>query len=263
LLEYHPLIYNKTLESGTNKPVVCRAVNHEGNKEDIVIKLLSGERMDFNAFQREYLASRLAGHLLINTPEPYVAVITDVFVESQQGEPQYLNLQVSKGKNFSTKYIQGLELVGPVDKLRKQQLNDALKIFAFDIMIQNPDRTVVFGKPNLFTTGSDLWVLDHEIAFSFLVPLIGRPATDPWIIHPIDMQMIQNHVLYSKLKGKNLDFSILDNFLDKINDDFWENVENNLPIEWKSVEFEQIKTHITAIKNNQNDFVNQIKSILL
>ena len=137
-----------------------------------------------------------------------------------------------------------------------------MKIFAFDLAIQNPDRTKVYGKPNLFTTGTDLWVLDHEIAFSFLVPLIGRPSTNPWQIHANDMQMVENHVLYDKLKPKKLDFAVLEGFLDDIDDEFWDIVGEDLPNEWASDELQKIKTHITAIKDNQEEFIKQIKAIL-
>jgi hypothetical protein len=183
LLEFHAIIFNHTFESGANKPVLCRAVNQNGIKEDIVIKLLHGERMSNDAFQKESIASRLATGLQLKTPEPYIAIISDEFVESQLGQLHYDTLRLSKGKNYSTKYIQGLEIIGEFDKLNKKQINDALKIFVFDLLIQNPDRTIKHGKPNLFTTGTDLWVLDHEIAFSFLVPIIGQPKTNSWEIH--------------------------------------------------------------------------------
>ena len=222
LKEIHPLIFSKTLESGTNKPVLCRAVDEDGNKEDVVIKLIAGERMNESAFLKEFVGSKLADKLGLNTPEPFIALVSQDFIDSQEGEIHHNSLNASRGKNYSTKYIQGLETIGQFDKLHKKQTSDALKIFAFDLAIQNPDRTKVYGKPNLFTTGTDLWVLDHEIAFSFLVPLIGRPSTNPWQIHANDMQMVENHVLYDKLKPKKLDFAVLEGFLDDIDDEFWD-----------------------------------------
>jgi len=263
LKEIHPLIFSETLESGTNKPVLCRAVDGDGNKEDVVIKLIAGERMNEIAFLKEFVASKLAHRIGLKTPEPYIAIVSQDFIDSQVGENHYESLNTSRGKNYSTKYIPGLETIGQFDKLHRKQRADSLKIFAFDLAIQNPDRTKkVYGKPNLFTTGTDLWVLDHEIAFSFLVPLIGRPNTNPWVIHANDMQMVENHVLYDKLKSKKLDFTILEGFLDNIDDEFWNIVVAELPLEWASVELQKIRTHITAVKDNQEEFIQQIKAIL-
>lgn len=249
-------------KSGTNQPLMCRAVSNDGVKKDLVIKLRSGERMDEGAFQKEYIAAKLAIALLLKTPEPCLATITTEFIEAYQDNDQYIRLQQSMGLNFSTLYIPGLQLIGRYDLLNSRQYDEGLKIFVFDLIIQNPDRTILYGKPNLFTTGSDLWILDHEVAFSFLYPILGRPQTDPWILHANDMNMIENHVLFNKLRRKQLNFAILDNFLDPIDNDFWESVAQELPQEWHSSDFEVIRTHLQSIRDNWNVFVEQIKTLL-
>ena len=172
--------YIQTLGSGTNKPILVRAVNDAGFKDDVVVKLMDSERMNPTAAMKELVGSLLAAELNLNTPIPYLSEITKEFINSQLGQPEYTRLQNSEGINFSTKNIRGLVEFGPFEDLAASLRNEALKIFYFDLLIQNPDRTILHGKPNLFTTGSDLWVLDHEIAFSFLGPLIGRPPTEPW-----------------------------------------------------------------------------------
>jgi len=262
LNQFHPLVFIKVFPTGTNKPVLCIAADSYGNKKDIVIKLSSGERMDNLAFLKEFLASRLAKELGLKTPEPIVAIIEQSFINTQVGKSHFRSLNESLGTNYATEYIRGLEQVSKIDKLNKYQIDDALRIFVFDLIIQNTDRTTVHGKPNLFTTGIDLWVLDHELAFSFLVPIIGRPMTEPWKIHARDMFMIQNHVIYGKIHKKKLDFSILDEFLTSIDEGFWSKIEAELPSKWKSPYFEKIKTHINAIKDNWLEFLNQVKTLL-
>jgi len=150
-------------------------------------------------------------------------------------------------------------LVGPNDILDIGLYDQALKIFYFDLLIQNPDRTTVHGKPNLFTTGLDLWVLDHELAFSFLDLIVGRLPTEPWEFNDSDRNMIEHHILFNQLKGKKLDFSILDGFLDPINDTFWVDLGKIIPKEWLNLDFDNISKHINAIRENQTLFINQIK----
>jgi len=130
------------------------------------------------------------------------------------------------------------------------------------LVIQNPDRTIKNGKPNLFTSGKSFWILDHEIAFSFLFPIIGRPKTNPWELTDFDKNMIENHVLYKKLKGKSLNFDILDNYLDSLNEDFWLNLSRIAPSEWVSEDFDKIAEHVSSIRENQSLFINQVKLIL-
>jgi hypothetical protein len=53
---------------------------------------------------------------------------------------------------------------------------DAVNIFAFDALIQNPDRRSA--NPNLFTQGDNIYVYDHETSFSFLVAVVK--SAEPW-----------------------------------------------------------------------------------
>ncbi len=218
--------------------------------------------MNSDAFLRELVASRLAKALSLMTPEPCLAVIVEEFAESQHGSALYQRLLSSIGTHFSTHYIPGLQLFGKYDRLTPKQYDGALKIFIFDLLIQNPDRTIVHGKPNLFTTGADLWILDHELAFSFLLPIVGRPQTEPWQIHASDINMIQNHVLYAKLKGKKLNFAILEDFLNPLQNEWWEDLRGEIPDDWHSAQFEQIRAHVLAVRDNQKTFLAQVKNLL-
>lgn len=149
--QYFPTNYIQTLGTGTNKPILVRAINRFlGNKDDIVIKLMDSERMGPNAAMKELAASFIALELGLNTPTPCLAEINDIFINSQLGNSEYTRVKNSVGLNFATKNIVGLEQFGPFDILNQNLYDEALKIFYFDLMIQNPDRTTVHGKPNLF-----------------------------------------------------------------------------------------------------------------
>jgi hypothetical protein len=88
----------------------------------------------------------------------------------------------------------------PVDKPIPEAMRQAaINIFAFDALVQNPDRR--FGNQNLFTRGDEIFVYDHELAFSFLHD-IATTAT-PW---RLDSQAyLTSHVFYTQLKAKAVD----------------------------------------------------------
>ena len=260
--KYYPTNFIRTFSTGANQPILTRALSTDGTKDDIVIKLLSGERMNGAAALKELVAANLAITLGLNAPQPVLAKINNLFIDSQMGTPQYERIRNSEGLNFASKNIVGLTQVGPFDILDINLYSEALKVFYFDLLIQNPDRNAVNGRPNLFSTGTDLWVLDHELAFSFLVPIIGRRPTAAWEFNDSDRNMIEHHMLFNKLRGKTLDFSILNGFLDPINDTFWVDLGKIIPKEWLSSDLENIMDHITAIRNNQTLFVNQIQTFL-
>lgn len=258
----YPANYIETLGTGTNKPILTRAMDHNGQRSDIVIKLKDSERMNNSAFLKELVGSLLALELGLQTPIPFIAEISEEFINSQIVDYEYKRIKNSSGINYATENIIDLKLFGPYDTLPISLQNEALRIFYFDLMIQNPDRSAVRGKPNLFTVGLDLWILDHEIAFSFLFPILGRPKTNPWEFHESDTTMIENHILYKKLKRKKLDYSILDNYLDSLDDEFWLTLQKLIPGEWMSKDFQKISEHIISIRANQKSFIKQIKMFL-
>jgi len=88
---------------------------------------------------------------------------------------QAARIRGSVGLNFGTRALSDVS-TWPVDKFIPDAMwQEAVDIFAFDALIQNPDRR--FSNPNLFTRGDSLLIFDHETAFSFLVALF--PSATP------------------------------------------------------------------------------------
>lgn len=178
---YVPFLYLGTLEAGANKPILTRGVDVEGIKRNIVVKLMDGERMSPASALKEVVGATLARRVGLKSPEPFIVDVNHDFIQSRLEMEGYMRLANSAGLNYGCENIEGLELFRPNSNLGKKLKDEALKIFYFDMLIQNTDRTSsVGGKPNLFIIGKDFWLLDHELAFSFLVPLIGRPPSEPW-----------------------------------------------------------------------------------
>lgn len=74
--------------------------------------------------------------------------------------------------------------------------------------------------------------------------------------------MVENHILYSKLKNNISDFSSLEDILVPLTSEFWRETESDIPIEWMSEDFAKIKDHINAINDNSHSFLKQIITLL-
>ncbi|HWB86963.1 MAG TPA: HipA family kinase [Bryobacteraceae bacterium] len=133
----------------------------------------------------------------------------------------------------------------------------AVDIFAFDALIQNPDRR--FNNPNLFTRGDSLFVFDHEAAFSFLIALF--PSATPWKLE--DQQYLTNHVFYRKLKSKQIDLTGFTASLSRLSDGLLDEIVAEIPAEWNNDNLARIKQHLEAVRNRAAEFAEGVQRILV
>ena len=105
----------------------------------------------------------------------------------------------SVGLNFGCELLTGVStwLVGRT--IPEAMWESAVHVFAFDALIQNPDRR--YDNPNLLTRADDMFVYDHEAAFSFLLDV--RPSSTPWML---DREAyLREHVFFKRLRSKPID----------------------------------------------------------
>src|SRR5580700_4235255 len=106
----------------------------------------------------------------------------------------------------------------------------AVNIFAFDALVQNPDRR--FSNQNLFTRGDEIFVYDHELAFSFLLD-ISATATS-W---RLDSQAyLTSHVFYGALKSKPINLSDFARSLSALAGSPLDAILTELPLAWNNEE---------------------------
>lgn len=73
----------------------------------------------------------------------------------------------------------------------------AVSLVAFDVFIHNPDRRIT--NPNLLVSRDTFLAIDHDDAFSFVLPILGNPpdpAEDPLY------ELLEQHVLARGLGRK-------------------------------------------------------------
>jgi hypothetical protein len=132
------------------------------------------------AFAFEGLASMLAQQLGLLTPEPAAVQITAELagaIQLTDSESARL-LTESEGLNFGSKYKAGVPTWGADEPIPSELREPALEVFAFDCLIENPDRRRE--NPNVLVGSSEIYLIDHEMAFSFCLA-IGGARTEPGI----------------------------------------------------------------------------------
>ena len=163
----------------------------------------------------------------------------------------------SAGLNFGSRLMTGGLVTWPVGKAIPSTLKVmASEILAFDALIQNPDRRV--DKPNILWKGDELYVIDHEMGFSFIYEIL--PLVDPWKITRLDF--MKSHLFYAVLKGQAINLDRFAGAIELLTDNVLNEMVSNIPTEWQNDNISKIMTHIKEITNHVNEFIDEIRRIL-
>ena len=194
---------------------------------EFVVKLAAGGDTGIRGLVSEIMATQLANALDLRVPEACLLEITPEFAATVPNPEVAETMKRSIGWNFgSRKLPPGYSVVAPGRPLLLNFRATAAEIFAFDGMIQNPDRRAV--NPNCFTNGSELVILDHEMAFSFLAGvLFWRP---PW--EGGDLSFVREHVFFEALHQTPINFDRLAGAIEALKDDHLNACADAVPPEW-------------------------------
>jgi hypothetical protein len=112
----------------------------------------------------------------------------------------------------------------------------------------------------MITDGNEIVIYDHELAFSFLMDLLPNPS--PWKFREADLEWIKVHCLLPKIKHKNYDFEEFIGRFNNLDEDFWTTAKGLIPPEWLTDQFDRIKQHFSAICNNKDAFILELKKLM-
>jgi hypothetical protein len=160
---------HRFMSSGRNHPALFGCVDPSGAPAgDYVVKLVGSMDMRERGAAFEFMASRLAVHFGIKTPEPAQITIDSELATWLSGNNPDLRriLDRSAGPNFGTRLLTDASLWPIGRPVPDAMLPSAIHIFAFDALISNDDRRM--DNQNLLVRGDDIFVIDHEAAFAFL-----------------------------------------------------------------------------------------------
>ena len=157
----------------------------------------------------------------------------------------------SIGLNFGSQFLVNLT-TWPVDKTVSGPLQlAAMKIYAFDALIQNPDRR--FANPNLGSRGEDIFIFDHESAFSFLIGIF--PSRTPW---KLGMERyLDEHVFARVLKNVAFPADFLRRLID-LSEAVTRYFSEQIPTEWRSDDLPKIETHLVLMREHAAEFAEEV-----
>ncbi len=248
--------FHRRMKAGRTSPLLCGCEdNAERHVGDYVVKLRGCVERGENGMLNELFASRLASHFGILVPEPAVVEISPSFAELvSQRQPYFAGrIRNSIGLNFGSKLLTGVN-TWPVGKAIPESMwQSAIHAFAFDALIQNPDRR--FNNPNLFSSGDDIFLYDHEAAFSFLLA-IGPPGT-PWVL---DREIyLDTHVFFHRLRGKTIDLGDFAARLRSLTDDVLGKITADIPESWRGNDLPTIVDHLRGLREHADDFIEALR----
>jgi hypothetical protein len=136
------------MNTGRTSPAILGCTDQCGTwVGEYVVKLRGGIETKESGLPCELMASKLAAHFGIASPEPAAVEIEENLAELVANtKPLYSAcIRNSVGLNFGTKLVTGF-ITWPVDNFIPQAMwQCAVDSFAFDALIQNPDRR--YGNP--------------------------------------------------------------------------------------------------------------------
>jgi len=243
--------------SGRTKPALFGCGDQDGNVfGEYVVKLKGGLETGVTGLSCELMASLVADELGIAAPAPALVEIDPamarVILEIDPAASRVL--AKSGGTNFGTQLLVGGFRTWATDQpvpigLRRA----ATEVFAFDALIQNPDRR--FDNPNLLWRDEEIFVIDHDSAFSFLYALGDRRF--PWNLE--NALFLEQHVFYRALKGKPTDLERFGGALEAMADDKIERIARAVPTEWRNAKLTSIVSHLKSMRDHAKQFTEQVK----
>lgn len=247
---------HRFMTAGRTSPALCGCEDDAGNRvDDFVVKLRGGLDNGQKGLLFELVASRLATYFGLASPDPALVRIDAEFAELVAArEPQRAaRMRNSVGLNFGSRLLVDAT-EWPVDmKIPDSMRQTALNIFAFDALVQNADRR--FKNQNLLIRGDDIFVFDHELAFSFLWDILPSPT--PWRLE--DQLYLADHVFYTRLRKKPIDLSQFVAALGALPDGAMQEIVAEVPVEWNNEVLSRIEGHLRVVSNHAIEFAEEVR----
>lgn len=254
----------RPMSTGRNHPLLLGCENVGGDRFEVVVKL-RGREMKEKAQIAELIAAQLADDLGLQVPQAAVVDVPAGF-DAVIAMPELVKLvKGSPGLNFGSVHLGAGFTTWPAGRNPVgAQRDQAADIFAFDTLIQNPDRRAM--NPNLWARSDRIGIYDHEQAFSFLsLPIIGG-MPKPWAAasHGNGFRFLEKHVFYGSLRGGRLSLGPFQEKLGALTDGKIQVCLNSVPADWRKEDdfCSQIGHYLREARQHREGLVNFIKHIL-
>jgi len=236
--------------SGRTQPALIGCDLPGGGEIECVVKLGGHRESAPHQPVCELVASLLAVDLNLPVADPLLVEITPEF--AARGVPATdttgrQRCQQSVGWCFASKQLSAGFAVPPIKKGPPKAMLPALaELYAFDALVQNPDRTAA--NPNCLMKGDELRFFDHDKAFSFLLALFGcgplnQPETYSFPVAHFARQFLsQDRKLFTRIEGA----------WEAVSSDVVRGYASLIPDAWpgKQTYFSQIEAHLNKVRTD-------------
>ncbi|MCA3069436.1 MAG: hypothetical protein ING90_08630 [Rhodocyclaceae bacterium] len=222
--------FDRRITKGRTRPFLLECENRVGRSVAVVAKFTSAQ-LAVEGLVREAFGAMLAADLGLPVPECFCVTLSPEFVAavstmySADGAALAAAVPIGFG---STMLPNGFAAWMPERRVPMSMQQAAAEIYAFDLLIQNPDRRPE--NPNLQVKGERFAIFDHELAFVTEGVLFWAPPWTPGALNATGS--VGTHLLFPSLRGTRPDLTRLATAWEAIDDERLTAYRASLPPQW-------------------------------
>ncbi|RWB08986.1 MAG: hypothetical protein EOQ39_03555 [Mesorhizobium sp.] len=248
------------MKNGRTGPALLLCERDDGSDVAVVTKFTSGcEQAGIN-LARETIGACLASDLSLPIPEAFRVTLSEEFIASVPNDLFQAKMEASSEFAFGSKHITGqYNLWNSGYSVVRNMLPVAASIFAFDGIIQNPDRRVA--NPNCLVKGDDVRIFDHELAFSNGLVIGWVAPWKPGGLHSLEDPAM--HIFKAGLSGKNIDLTDVRSRWAALSDVNISTYGDAIPEQWNATDTIAAATRlIKEARDNIDGCVTELERVL-
>lgn len=257
--------FGRPVKFGRTRPFVLFCDQENESKEiEVYVKLRGSAQIGATGLMREGIAALLGRDLGLPIPEPFAVEVTQQFASLLHHPDDAQMFKGSVGWNFGSRAQYPQFASWSAERLMPLAMRPlAADTFAFDAMIQNPDRR--HENPNCAVRDESLLIFDHDLAFSFLDGVVGwEPPWTPAGLNFIANRSPERHAFFDQLKGMPLEFDRLVAAWNAVDAHRINSYFDALPPEWiPTLDARQkIMDYLAALKRNLPQTILEVRKVL-
>lgn len=227
------LIPHHTLSYGRTRPTIVEAEDADENRHEVVVKLFRAGERGIKATISELVCSLLGTRLGLQAPAPFLVSIPEGFHELVTDPEARDRFRLARGLQFGSAYVRGASTVSSDRGVPIEKRSEAGAVFAFDCLTQNPDRRPE--KPNLLEHNDGYWLIDHDMALSFVGEILIGGLISPWEPRALGspaFSFLSKHLFTRALAGKEEALDVFGTTLSGLQTTEIEGILAEVPTDW-------------------------------
>ena len=255
------LEYVRQMGTGRTCPLMLNCEKPDGSVVAVVAKFSDFCEQREIHLTREVVGACLAADLGLPVPEPMLIEIPPGWSDIVPDAPLRGRIAASSPVAFGSTLMTGGYSAWTVDtKIKEAMFDTGAAIFAFDAIIQNPDRRTT--NPNCLVRGEEIRIIDHELAFAHTVVLGWRPPWAPGGLNWLETK--GSHIFLADLKRSGVDFAPIRQRWNAIPDDRLDEYRAAIPAEWENLaaDLDSALALIRDARDNIDACITEIRRVL-